>query len=257
VPTEKSLVGQFKKTLRKLGYQVVERPVVGDTVPDFVVTSPTGTSAIVQAKTWEPSPETLRHASEIGRLYASSSGKSASYILLPHVPRKTEYANLVSPDNLDPLLDALKEPPSRRGKKRPVRKLPPPKGNVFIAMPFDRAFDRVYELAVKKAVSRGSYLPIRIDKQYQPGDVVAQIKTAIRRCAFVVADVSGSNPNVLFEAGYAEARNRPVIQICSTSLKDLPFDVRNNNTIRYTRSKLPSLESRLVKTIGTIAAAGG
>jgi hypothetical protein len=250
--TEQAVAKRFKEKLRSLGYTIEEQPLVGQTSPDFLVTSPTGTSAVVEAKMWDSSPASLRHASDLARLYASSSGAFGSYILLPSVPEALVYQNVISPDNLTPLLSQLKKPPSRTARRPSVRKAPSPRSTAFVAMPFEAEFDKVYELAVKPTIARAGHSSIRIDRQYQPGDVVRQIKRAISLCRFVVADLSTSNPNVLFEVGYAEARKRPVIQLCSTSFKKLPFDVRNNNTIAYKPSRLDLLRRRLAKTMGNV-----
>jgi hypothetical protein len=51
----------------------------------------------------------------------------------------------------------------------------------------------------------------------------------IRACRFVLAELSGRNPNVLYEVGLAHAIGKPVISITRTK-EDVPFDVRD---LRY------------------------
>ena len=67
----------------------------------------------------------------------------------------------------------------------------------------------------------------------------------IRAAKVVVADLSDSRPNVLHEVGFAEALQKPVIQICSTPTANLPFNVRNNQTIKYSIGQAAKLRKRL------------
>jgi hypothetical protein len=68
---------------------------------------------------------------------------------------------------------------------------------------------------------------VRVDQEEFTGDVGAEIQPFIRSSIAVIADLSESKPNVLYEAGYAHALEVSVIHVCSISLEDLPFDVRN------------------------------
>jgi nucleoside 2-deoxyribosyltransferase len=85
----------------------------------------------------------------------------------------------------------------------------------------------------------------RVDHNGSSGNVVAQIQSMIRAAKVVVADLSDSRPNVLHEVGFAEALEKPVIQICSTATSDLPFNVRNNQTIKYSIGQAAKLGKRL------------
>jgi hypothetical protein len=57
-----------------------------------------------------------------------------------------------------------------------------PKPSVFVLMPFDPVFDDIYQFGTKGAAD------------YVGADVI-------------VADMTGRNPNVFFEVGYAHALN--------------------------------------------------
>ena len=62
------------------------------------------------------------------------------------------------------------------------------------------------------------------------GSVVDEIQRLIRQSVAVIVDLSEAKPNVLYEAGYAHALNKPCIHICSTSTEKLPFDVSHWKT---------------------------
>jgi nucleoside 2-deoxyribosyltransferase len=92
----------------------------------------------------------------------------------------------------------------------------------------------------------------RIDHQEFVGDIVAEIKRSIEASVAVIADLSESRPNVLYELGYADARTKPTIQVCSTDLNQLPFDVRNVSTIAYTRGQSRQLQESLAQRLAAI-----
>ena len=45
------------------------------------------------------------------------------------------------------------------------------------------------------------------------------------------------NANVMWEAGFAEGLNKPVLYICKPIAKKAPFDVRNHYCIEYGESE--------------------
>lgn len=56
---------------------------------------------------------------------------------------------------------------------------------------------------------------IRIDKEAPLEGVVDTVKAEIRKAKFVIADLTDERPSCYFEAGYADALERPVIYIAS------------------------------------------
>jgi hypothetical protein len=48
----------------------------------------------------------------------------------------------------------------------------------------------------------------------------------------VIADLTGSNPNVYLEVGYAWGKGRPTL-LLSQNLEDLTFDVKSQRCILY------------------------
>jgi len=72
---------------------------------------------------------------------------------------------------------------------------------------------------------------VRVDEAQLAEAIVDRIMGDIAGCSVLVADVSKSNPNVLYELGYGRGLEIPCVQICSSSLKKLPFDIRHWNTM--------------------------
>jgi hypothetical protein len=106
------------------------------------------------------------------------------------------------------------------------------KPTCFVMMPFAAEFDEVYQV-ISETVKKHDFECVRADARYLSGPIVDDLTDQIQRADVIVADFTGNNPNVLYEAGYAAALRKPVIQIAQ-SIGDLPFDVRHLRTFRYT-----------------------
>lgn len=101
------------------------------------------------------------------------------------------------------------------------------KPKIFVVMPIQgekhgdqeqqriyREYDERFE-AIESVVAEAGGVAIRIDKEHPLEDLVGRIKKEIRAAVFVVADLTDERPSCYFEAGYAEALNRPVIYVAS------------------------------------------
>ncbi len=71
----------------------------------------------------------------------------------------------------------------------------------------------------------------------------------------LVAELTGRNPNVLYELGIAHTLGKPVVMI-TQSLDDVPFDLRHHRSIPYTHTPrgAQQLEEALSKTLQGISA---
>ena len=112
---------------------------------------------------------------------------------------------------------------------------PLPKLNhVAVMMPFSAEFNSVYD--VIKDVCKKTRCPARrIDEIYGPGKIISDVFSTIAQSRLVVCDLTGRNPNVLYETGLAHALGRDVI-LLTQSEKDVPFDLRQIRFIRYLRN---------------------
>ncbi len=119
-----------------------------------------------------------------------------------------------------------------------------PKPFVFVLMPFSPAFDDIYHLGIKPACDKADAYAERVDEQVFQGSILQRIYNQIAKADLVVADMSGRNPNVFYETGYAHALGKPVIHL-SQSTDDIPFDLRAFPHIIYNRrliDLIPALE---------------
>ena len=116
-------------------------------------------------------------------------------------------------------------------------------------MPFDGKYDDTYFVAMTHAAESIDAVCERVDRTEYAGDVVVELKAMIEQSVVVIADLSESKPNVLYEAGYADALPRPTVYICSTPLDGLPFDLRNTNVLPYKLGRTTELRQRLARRL--------
>ena len=90
----------------------------------------------------------------------------------------------------------------------------------------------------------------RIDQAVFAGDILARILHRIETADVVVADLTGQNPNVYLEVGYAWAKERPTILLVQ-DVADLRFDVQGQRCIIY--DSIRELETRLEEELVHVA----
>jgi hypothetical protein len=101
--------------------------------------------------------------------------------------------------------------------------------NVFVLMPFDDQPQAIYYNVLKPVIESLSYSVSKADEDLRIGTVIEQIRESIKNAVLVVADVSGKNPNVFYELGYAHGIEKNVL-IITNNKNDVPFDISH---VRY------------------------
>jgi hypothetical protein len=93
-----------------------------------------------------------------------------------------------------------------------------PKHFAFVLMPFDKAFDDVYKLGIKGAVaSFEDVIAERVDEQIYREGILERIYRQIEAADIIIADMTGQNPNVFYEVGYAHAKGKLCILLTSNA----------------------------------------
>jgi nucleoside 2-deoxyribosyltransferase len=89
--------------------------------------------------------------------------------------------------------------------------------------------------AIEQIMPDYQSVAIRIDKEHPLEDLVARIKSEIDKAQFIIADLTDERPSCYYEAGYAEARHKPIIYVASKESVIAPpkatkihFDVHMN-----------------------------
>jgi hypothetical protein len=108
-----------------------------------------------------------------------------------------------------------------------------PNGSCFVMMPFEGMFRQYYADILEPAARNAGFLPVRSDDVYShTRNVIAETRTLVEAASVCVADLTGKNPNVLYELGLAHGHDRPVV-LLAQSLADVPFDLRDRRIVQY------------------------
>lgn len=102
---------------------------------------------------------------------------------------------------------------------------------VAVMMPFGAAFQPVYD-ALTAGVEAAGMRCLRADDIWERDHIMDDVLSLIWRARVVIADLSGKNPNVFYEAGIAHTLGRDVLLVAQ-SLDDVPFDLRSIRTLQY------------------------
>lgn len=118
-----------------------------------------------------------------------------------------------------------------------------PRPLCFVLMPFkmkpdpsggpDIDFDRIYQSAIRPGIEDAKMQPIRADEEELGGIIHRTMFERLLVCGYALADLTTSNPNVLYELGVRHtARPGTTLTIYARSTP-LPFDVAMLRTAPY------------------------
>jgi nucleoside 2-deoxyribosyltransferase len=116
-------------------------------------------------------------------------------------------------------------------------------------MPFVREFDDVYatiKSSVEGALAAQQLRCFRLDEARPAGRITDRLLGEIQAASLCVADLSGLKPNIMWEVGYAMALGKPTI-IVTQDKGDLPFDLKDMQSIQYDRNHLSETLGRSLK----------
>ena len=108
----------------------------------------------------------------------------------------------------------------------------PVKPFVFVIMPFDKKWADIYKFGIQQACEAVGAACERVDEQMFTENILERIYGQIRRATFVIAEMTGRNANVFYEAGYAHGVGKPLIFL-TQSTDDIPFDLQHYPHIVY------------------------
>ena len=122
----------------------------------------------------------------------------------------------------------------------------------FFARKFDNPnLNEAFEKCLRPAVLETGY-ELRIAPQ-RAGLIDAIIEDEIRRCRFLIADLSDDNAGAYWEAGFAEGLGKPVIYVCCASVEGMPktthFDTNHRHTVRWDLTSLDQTAAQLKAVI--------
>ncbi|MGQ8363679.1 hypothetical protein [Glaciecola sp. 1036] len=117
-------------------------------------------------------------------------------------------------------------------------------------------FTRVYEYLIKPACIKAGFTPVRADEVASSNYIVIDIMDKIYHSDLVLCDLSGKNPNVLYELGVRQAFNLPTVLIKDKQTNRI-FDIQGMRTYDYDESlradkvkkDVPSISSSIIETV--------
>jgi nucleoside 2-deoxyribosyltransferase len=126
--------------------------------------------------------------------------------------------------------------------------MPTTRKQIFVIQPFDKSSDGLYEL-IRGAAAIADVNVTRADMGVAAGsNVVQSIKAAIGAASLIIADVTGANPNVMYEVGFAQAQNKPLLLIANSS-RSIPFDLAGVRVVIYDLAHAEEFVGRLANSV--------
>lgn len=250
--TEADLTAVIEQRLRQANISFDTEKTISGIQPDFIVYTPDGRQIIIEAKS-SNHPGVAERARRQAELYRKALGADKAFIVLNELKRDGESEDVLTLDDLLPALrEELADSGPRIGLAGPPDFRPKPKSPsefVFAAMPFQGEYDDVYFFAMAYAANSVGAECKRVDCEEFQGNIVDEVKRLIKAASAVTVDLSEAKPNVLYEAGFAHALEKPCVHICSTPLTDLPFDVKQWKTTEYQQGQTHLLRKKLAASL--------
>jgi hypothetical protein len=78
------------------------------------------------------------------------------------------------------------------------------------------------------------------------GEIIGWLQQRIETSDIVIAELSGSNPNVYLEVGYAWGKRRPTILV-APKVEELAFDVQGHHCLIY--NSIRDLDKQLTREL--------
>ena len=123
------------------------------------------------------------------------------------------------------------------------------KPHIFVAMSFNKQLDDVFHYGIQRPVHDAGYICERMDHVAFAGEIISWLKQRIETADIVIAELSGSNPNVYLEIGYAWGKGRPTV-LLTPSIQEVAFDVQGHRCLIY--ESIQDLEAQLTKELASL-----
>jgi hypothetical protein len=123
---------------------------------------------------------------------------------------------------------------------------------VSVMMPFAKEFNSVLD-TLKLSCSNVDMKCLRVDDIWNNSTIIQDVFELIYCSSIVIADFTGRNPNVSYEAGIAHTLGKTLIPI-TQNVEDIPFDLRHHRALNYINSRegLEILGKNLEKKLKTL-----
>lgn len=138
------------------------------------------------------------------------------------------------------------------GAAKAVQSAPIDETLIAVMMRFsdDHSVDPVYK-AIREGVEAAGKSAKRVDEIMTATKIPDDVKELIRTSSAVVIDLTGLNPNVVYEFGFADGLGKKAILIQEGKVSGLPFDFAASRVFVYERNQvgLQDLSEKLKRVI--------
>jgi len=132
------------------------------------------------------------------------------------------------------MISAISYEENEKKQEDMLKKYKSAEKKVFVIMPFDPMFDDVWKGGIKRACNTEGFACLRVDKISLSTWITEDIEKCIEMADVVIADITGNNPNVMFELGWALAKGKkPIVIRKQDDSNKVPFDVQGIRYISY------------------------
>lgn len=105
------------------------------------------------------------------------------------------------------------------------------KPKIFVIMPFGDTFFEAYEMIKNHFENRFDFSNAAAEDNQQ--NILSDIFPPIYQADIILADLTGLNPNVMYELGVAHTFGKKTIIITQDELEKLPFDLKQYRAKKY------------------------
>lgn len=116
---------------------------------------------------------------------------------------------------------------------------------VFVLTPFNDNYREPF-IFIREVCTKLNLKCVRGDEEYIPNEIFPSIVKQILKSRLIIANITGRNPNVMYELGVAHALGKSTI-IVAQDFTDIPFDLNNKRIIIY--KNFDDLQLRLENSI--------
>jgi hypothetical protein len=254
--TETLAAEKIGQVLSTLGLTWRQEPSIAGVRPDFLVETQDGKRLVIETKS-RSNPSLLEAVdarSQAAHL-RELTGADDAVIVFPYVEKALPMVGIVGLTDLGAYLrkfTASSPSPRQATADRPEPRPRAEEKTVFASMPFAPQYEDVYWVAMTFAAEAIGATCVRVDREDFDDDIPKKIKDYIESSIAVIADLSESNSDVLYEVGYARRHGCPCVHVCSTPLDKLPFNVRNISTLKYKQGQTHELREPLSKRLKAV-----
>jgi nucleoside 2-deoxyribosyltransferase len=113
----------------------------------------------------------------------------------------------------------------------------------YISIPPSKDYEPIIKLIQHSIKELGLQRNLRsIQTSLHGGAISESVKEVIKHSDFIIADLTGYNPNVMYEVGYAHALKIPVLLIIQSNFKKVPSNIGGYLFFVYNTADLKNAE---------------